>query len=231
MEESKIFKNIWRFNAVVIMLVGVFGLALAIFSCVMAYINLTRDHSVRNIVNIEGETKKKEVWKLGSISNIQGSDYIMMPLYSNQNYSIDSYTKSALSSVRNYLFFDTEGNKKYWLFPNNDYLVAQTTLLPNASFGEQLQDTKAILYYVVKSDTNKDKSLTAMDFKTIAISKPDGTKYTELLGEIDFVNGYKVNGDNSVVIIYQRKNIGYSARINLSTFVVSDESKLPSVNQ
>ncbi|WP_428025691.1 hypothetical protein [Arcobacter sp.] len=197
----------------------------------MAYINLTRDHSVRNIVNIEGETKKKEVWKLGSISNIQGSDYIMMPLYSNQNYSIDSYTKSALSSVRNYLFFDTEGNKKYWLFPNNDYLVAQTTLLPNASFGEQLQDTKAILYYVVKSDTNKDKSLTAMDFKTIAISKPDGTKYTELLGEIDFVNGYKVNGDNSVVIIYQRKNIGYSARINLSTFVVSDESKLPSVNQ
>jgi hypothetical protein len=230
MEESKIFKNIWRFNALVIMLVGIFGLVLAIFSSIMLYKNFTRDITVKNIVNIEDKTKKKEEWKLGSITTIKGSNYIMMPLSANQNYSMDSYSKLT-SSIKNYLFLDEEGNKKDWLFPNNDYLITQTNLLPNTSYGEQVSDIKAILYYVVKSDTNKDKLLTSSDFQTIAISKPDGTKYTELLGEIDFVNGYKVNGDTSLLVIYQRKNIAYSAKINLSTFVVSDESKLPSVNQ
>lgn len=228
MEENKIFRNIWRFNAIVIMLVGVVGIGLALFSIIMIYKDFTRDHNVRNIVNIEESIKKKELWNLGSISNIHGSDYIMMPLYSDQNYSINSYSKSA-SSIRNYLFFDTKGKKRYWLFPKNDYLLTQTILLPNTLHNEEVQDTKAILYYVVKSDTNDDKLLTSTDSQTISISKPDGTNYTELLGEIDFVNGYKVNSDNSVLIIFQRKNIAYSATVNLSTFVVSDEEQLPDI--
>jgi hypothetical protein len=228
MEESKIFKNIWRFNAIVIMIIGIFGIGTAIFSSIMLYKNLTRDINVRNIVNVETSTKKEE-WNLGNITSINGSNYIIIPLYSNQNYSMDSYIKSA-SSIRNYLFLDTVENKKYWLFSNNDYLITQINMLPNNSYKEQPQDTKAILYYVVKSDKNNDKLLTASDSQTIAISKPDGTNYKELLDEIDFINGYKINSDSSMVVIYQRKNIAYSAKINLSTFSVSDELALPSVN-
>ncbi|MEP3415014.1 MAG: hypothetical protein ABJN66_08220 [Gilvibacter sp.] len=70
MEESKVFKNIWRFNAIVIMLVGVLGFVLSLFACVMIYKDMTRDRNVRNIVNIEESPEKKEEWQLGSMITV-----------------------------------------------------------------------------------------------------------------------------------------------------------------
>ncbi len=228
MEENRVFKNIWRFNAIVIMLVGAIGVVLALFACIMIYKDITRDHSVRNIVNIEESPEKKEEWQLGSITPIKGSDFIIIPLHSEQSYSKGSYSKSA-SSTRNYLFINVLNNNKYWLFGKNDYLITQTHQLPNTSYGEQAKNTKAILYYVVKSDTNNDKTLTSSDSLTVAISKPSGKNYVELLKDIDFVNGYQTIGENSVILVFQRDNIGYSANIDLETLSISGEEQLPSV--
>lgn len=135
MEENKVFKNIWRFNAIVIMLVGVLGVALALFACIMIYKDITRDRSVRNIVNLEESNEKKEEWQLGSITSVKGTDILMVPLHSEQSYSRGSYSKSA-SSTRNYLFINVETNKKYWLFGKNDYLITQTNQLPNTQYEE-----------------------------------------------------------------------------------------------
>ena len=228
MEESKVFKNIWRFNAIVIMLVGVLGVALALFACIMIFKEITRDRSVRNIVNIEESPAKKEEWQLGGITTISGSDLFMIPLHSEQSYSRGSYSKSA-SSTRNHLFIDVINNKKYWLFGKNDYLITQTNQLPNTRYDEQSKDTKAILYYVVKSDTNNDKALTSSDLLTVAISKPNGKGYVELLKDIDFVNGYKTVNEKSVIIVFQRDNIGYWANIDLESLSISGEEQLPSV--
>jgi len=228
MEENKVFKNIWRFNAIVIMLVGVLGVALALFACIMIYKDITRDRSVRNIVNIEESPEKKEKWQLGSITTVKGSDYLMMPLHSEQRYSRGSYSKSA-SSVRNYLFINAVSRKNYWLFGKNDYLITQTNKLPNTGYGEGSKDTKVILYYVVKSDTDNDKKLTSSDSLTVAISKPNGKSYVELLKGIDFVNGYKTINENSMIIVFQRNNIGYSAKIDLENLLISGEEQLLSV--
>lgn len=228
MEENKVFKNIWRFNAIVIMLVGVLGVALALFACIMIYKDITRDRSVRNIVNIEESPEKKVKWQLGSITTIIGSDFLMMPLHSEQSYSSGSYSKSA-SSTRNYLFIDVISNQKHWLFGKNDYLITQTNQLPNTRYDEQSKDTKAILYYVVKSDTNNDQTLTSSDLLTVAISKPNGKEYVELLKDIDFVNGYKTINENTVILIFQRDNIGYSTSIDLKSLSISGEEQLPSV--
>ncbi len=228
MEENKVFKNIWRFNAIVIMLVGVLGVALALFACIMIYKDITRDRNVKNIVNIEDSTERKEEWQLGSITSVKGADILMVPLHSEQSYSRGSYGKSA-SSTRNYLFINVENNRRYWLFGKNDYLITQTYQLPNTLYEEQSKDAKAILYYVIKADTNNDKSLTSSDKLTVAISKPNGKDYTELLKDIDFVNGYKTINENSVILVFQRSNIGYSAIIDLERLSILSEDQLPSV--
>lgn len=228
MEENKVFKNIWRFNAIVIMLVGVLGFALSLFACIMIYKDITRDRSVRSIVNIEESPEKKEEWQLGSITTVQGSGFLMIPLHSEQNYSRGSYSKSA-SSTRNYLFINSEKDDKYWLFGRNDYLITQANQLPNTRYDEQAKDAKAILYYVVKSDTNNDKTLNSSDLLTVAISKPDGKNYVELLKDIDFVNGYKAISEKTVILVFQRNNIGYSAYIDLDGLSISGKQQLPSV--
>ena len=228
MEENKVFKNIWRFNAIVIMLVGILGFALSLFACIMVYKDMTRDQSVRNIVNIEESPEKKEEWLLGNITAVQGSEFLMIPLHSEQNYSRGSYSKSA-SSTRNYLFINSETKDKYWLFEKNDYLITQTNQLPNTGYDEQAKDAKAILYYVVKSDTNNDKTLNSSDSITVAISKPNGKSYVELLKDIDFVNGYKATSENAVILVFQRNNIGYSAYVDLDGLSISSEEQLPSV--
>ncbi|MPW29146.1 hypothetical protein F9L16_09065 [Agarivorans sp. B2Z047] len=228
MEESKLFKKIWRFNAIVIMLVGIVGLALSLFAAITIYQDITRDRNVRNIVNIEETQEDKEKWRLGNLISINGSSVIMVPLYSEQNISTASYSKSA-SSTRNYLFINVETNSKYWLFDKNDYLITSIHQLPNTSYSEQTKETKAILYYVVKSDTNNNNSLTSSDLKTVAISKPNGQEYLELLKDIDFVNGYKTVGKDSVIIVFQRDNIAYSATINLDNLTISNEEPLPSM--
>jgi hypothetical protein len=204
------------------------GVIIALFGCIMIYKEITRDRSVTNIVNIEETTGKTEEWQLGSIASVSGTDILMVPLHSEQNYSRGSYNKSA-SSTRNYLFINAETGKKYWLFGRNDYLITETNQLPDSMYGEQAIVAKAILYSVIKADTNNDKTLTSADALTVAISKPNGEKYTELLKDIDFVNGYKVINDQSVILVFQRDNIGYSATIDLDSLSVSGEEKLPSV--
>mgnify|MGYP003504097499 FL=1 len=228
MEDNKVFKNIWRFNAIVIMLVGVLSIIVALFACTMIYKEITRDRSVTNIVNIEETTEKTEAWQLGGMTSVKGTDILMLPLHSEQNYSRGSYNKSA-SSTRNYLFINAETGKKYWLFGRNDYLITETNQLPDSMYAEQAIVAKAILYSVVKADTNNDKTLTSADSLTVAISKPSGEKYTELLKDIDFVNGYEVINDKSVIIVFQRDNIGYSATIDLENLSVTGEEKLPSI--
>lgn len=228
MEESKVFKNIWRFNAIVIMLVGLIGLGLALVASFMIYKDSSRDRSVRNIVNIEESLEKKEVWQLGAITTINGSDFLMMPLHSEQNFSRASYSKSA-SSTRNYLFINAVNSEKYWLFEQNDYLITQTNQVPNSRYNDQSKDAKAILYFVVKADTNNDKSLTSSDLLTVSISKPNGKGYVELIKDVDFVNGYKTVNESSVIVVFQRNNIGYSVNIDLESLSISGEQKLPSV--
>lgn len=82
---------------------------------------------------------------------------------------------------------------------------------------------------MIKVDTNNDKSLTSSDSLTVAISKPNGENYTELLKDIDFVNGYKTINEKSVILVFQRDNIGYSATIDLESLSISGEEQLPFV--
>ena len=64
---------------------------------------------------------------------------------------------------------------------------------------------------------------------SIWISKPKGKDYVELLKDIDFVNGYKTVNEKSVLLVFQRDNIGYSVSIDLEKLSISDEEQLPDV--
>ncbi len=136
---------------------------------------------------------------------------------------------SKSSSPRNYLFIDSKRNDQHWLLNNNTFLITDTKMLLEHGNDKQEKKVRAILYQVIKEDTNKDNRLTRNDFETIAISQYDGRGYKELVEGIDTFVGHRIVDENTLLIIYQKQGIGYSAHVRLSDFALQNERKLPKV--
>jgi len=228
MEENKYFRLIWRFNGLIIMCAGVLAIGVLAFAGYNIFKETTRERNIQNIVNVQEENNIEEKWQLGHMTNIKGSQYIMIPLNSNQSYAQSYYSKSS-SSARNYLFIDSHRNEKHWLFKTNQYLIADTDLLSENEYGSDKRDVRAILYKIVKEDTNNDKRLTDKDLQTVGLSFPNGKGYKEILNGIDLFIGHRLIDKNTLLIVFQRKGVGFSANVNLSDFTISNETELPKV--
>ncbi len=229
MEENKFFRFIWRFNGLLITITGVLAIGLMAFVGYKFAKDMSRERSTRNIVNVQEDNNLKEKWKLGYMSDIEGSPYVMIPLNSDQSYAQSYYSKSS-SSVRNYLFINSQNNEKHWLFETNQYLIDDIDLLSEKEYNSDKKDVRAILYKIVKSDTNSDKRLTNDDLHAIGLSLPDGKGYKEILDGVDLFIGHRLIDKDTLLVVFQRKGIGFSANINLSGFAISNETELPKVS-
>ncbi|MGK7875737.1 MAG: hypothetical protein AB4426_21300 [Xenococcaceae cyanobacterium] len=228
MEENKIFRFVWRFNAIVIMLAGLLAIAVLGFAAIQIFKETMRERQRSNIVNLSDSSEVKEEWELGNLREIEGTPYLMLPLYSDQSYAQSYYSKSA-RSTRNYLFFDAETEERRWLFANNNYLIARDSFISETDYRSKSKTVQAILYNIIKEDTNGDKRLTDDDLITIALTKPNGYNYKELLSGLDSLLGYKVLNGDRILILYQRDGIAYSAKVSLSNFALSNQVQLPKV--
>lgn len=228
MEENKFFRYVWRFNGLILMIAGVLGIGVLAFAGYQIFAEIARERDVRTIVNVQEENDIKEKWQLGYMSKIQGSPYVMIPLNSDQRYAQSYYSKSS-SSTRNYLFINSKNNDKHWLFNTNQYLVVDSEFLSENEYNSDEREIRAILYKMVKSDTDNDKRLTSKDLLTIGMSLPNGKEYKEILEGIDVFVGQRLLDPNTLLIVFQKDGVGYSANVNLPGFVVTDETELPKV--
>ena len=229
MEKNKFFRFVWRFNGLILMIAGLLSILVLVFGGYKVFRDTTRENNTWDIVNVQEENEVKKNWHLGYMSIIRGSPYVMVPLNSNQIYAQSYYSKTS-SSVRNYIFSNMKSNEKNWLFDDNQYLIADIDFLPEKQNGSDDRDVRAILYKIVKRDTDNDKRLTTDDLQTVGLSLPSGKNYREILDEIDLIIGHTVVDKNTLLIVFQRKGIGFSANVDLSTFTVSNETELHKVS-
>ena len=90
----------------------------------------------------------------------------------------------------------------------------------------------AILYTLVRQDTDQDGRLTRDDALTLGISTPKGQEYTDLFSGLDKLIGVVPLKDSAIRIIYQQQGSGYSARVSLSEGLpLSKPQPLPLVGQ
>lgn len=231
MEESKLFKRIWRFNAIVLALAGLgVLLALAVISF-LAFRDLVGERRVYDVVNIAAlDEQVKESWRFGSLQHLEGTPYLRLPLYSSQQYGESYYSKST-ESARNYLFINRDNNQKYWLFEHNRYLItrAETLYQPIVEHEQQSSKALAVLYLLIKEDTNADGRLSAADQRTLAITAPGGQGYRELISGVDRPHTHLLD-DKRLLIVYQREDgSAYSAEVSLEDFTLTAEEPLPEV--
>lgn len=230
MENSKLFQNIWRFNAVVIATAGVLAIIGLVFGIFVVYKQATRDRHTSDIVNIDPNTNIEQRFRFGRMQHIKGSKSVLVPLYSDQKFSIGVSSNKSSASTRNLLFINlhTEANK--WLFPNNDFLIVTHQMIrKTGNYYDENEDVVANLYHIVKTDSNNDSRLTDSDKFTLALSNPYGENYAEVLHDIDHALNYELLDKNTIAFMYDR-NTRYSiAYISLKDFSIIKQIELAQI--
>ncbi|CAA0106911.1 Uncharacterised protein [BD1-7 clade bacterium] len=228
MESNRFFHRVWQFNAVVIALAGVLALALLLFASYHVIRDATRERAVTNVVNTDVETPAISGWDYGLPRQIDGHAVVVVPLQSGKNIGA-SYFKKNPVSVRDLLFIRVKSDEKQWLFDRTDFLILEYAFLADNSYRSDVP-VKAVIYQVVKTDTNNDQRLSYDDTITIGLSHPDGSEYTELVTDVTKVIGRDWVDDDRLMLLYVKEGKAWSAVVDLDRFSFEDVSELPAIS-
>lgn len=229
MDENRFFRIVWRINSVFLLIAAILGIGVLLFAAYAIYKDIFAERRVHNVVNVDARSPAEERWQYGSMLNVPGTPHVMLRLESDQSYSQSYYSKST-SSARNYLFINGQSSAAHWLFDRQDYLITGFNFLSRNDYRKQETPPRAILYEVVKRDSDNDGRLSSNDLESIGLSMPDGTNYKEIVQEIDSLIGHVLVDDDLVLLVYERDGEGYRARVQLSDFTVLQEEMLPKVS-
>lgn len=226
------FRTIWKINALII-LAGGAGICLVLGYGAFGYLrSLAQTHQKEDVVNVEGNTGAK--WQLGAFERIPGVGYMVAPVNSAQSYSVALYNKEA-TATRNYLFVNLQDKSTRWLIPNNDHLIlTMERLAADGTFlgwGSDQKTVKWLIFEVVDSDTNGDKRLTNADRKSVAVAEADGSRFAEVLTNVDEVLGKTWTAGDNLLVVYSAGGKNLVAEISLSGRSASVTKELPALGK
>jgi len=223
---NKFDKIVWRINGVLILSVGVVAGFVLLFALYGIFKNKSGDRNVRNIINVNKETQKKEYLFLGTFSKVEGREFFICPLRANQKYDRSYYSKSA-SSVRNYLYFNQNDSSSRWLLESNNWLINDKYLIYKNFNKDRKKITNGFFYEIVKKDTNGDGILNYDDNKSIYHSNFDGTNLIVVLEETADILGINQIDDKKSVIFHKNDKKTQAVVVDNSTGDVVKKSDLP----
>jgi len=216
--KARLFRFVWRANALFIFAAGVCALVFAGILAAMQIRWMSRVRHVDALVNTDSTRHVEETLSLESGTRINGQPWMLVGLSSEQDYEHGSFSKSA-EAVRNYAFVST-GEPARWLFDHNRFLILDATQLPESNYREVVEPTVLISFRVVEKDTDNDGRLTAWDDAVLVFTRPDGGGRTTVLQGIKGHVSPELIGEQ-VLTVYKGAE-GYAS----ATFSVQDFSKL-----
>ncbi len=221
-DDNKVFKLIRRINTLIIFGVGSLIFILLAFATISIFNAETR-RSTKNVVNVEQTEEIDETMELGSIREVKGTTFLQLPLKSKQRYS-GSYSSKSTDSTRNYLYINSDNLEQNWLLDHNNHLIFDTDFLTKTK--DKKIKNLAILYQIIKSDTDKDNRLDRDDLKTLALSHADGKNFTEVINSADEILGHTITENNLLVVIFNKNEKSHLMTINLSNFETVSQKEL-----
>jgi hypothetical protein len=236
MKTDRFFKWIWNFNGLVLFIGIVVGALFISYQIGSAFF---KDEVVEQpTLNLAQDDKKEEKWSLGYPRKVGDTDFHFIPLESEklsvekkergriyENFGGSSYTPTRSKNV---LLINGNTNHAVWLFKSIEQLIIDIKPLVDREFNEN-SITRGISYEVINSDTNNDKKLDYTDKRTFAISKVDGSGYTEIISGYNKIVESSLNSDGNLFVVFINNNEVYSMVIDLHSFKIIDKSLLPKV--
>lgn len=232
MEDSKFYKKIWRFNALVIATIGILGICFVLVFIVALALDALSKTEYNTIKTPTHQTLKEEL-ELGGLEEISGSHSVMTMLHSNQYYENEYASKAKVESTRNILFSDMNTGQSHWLFADNHQLILRSNTVKSNELTKTMQDTDnktiAILYKVVKADSNQDGEINDDDDITVALTTPEGKNYTELTA----INGFRdykyLKEKNQLSLMAYKNGKRHIVFVDLTNFSIVKNVPLPEI--
>jgi hypothetical protein len=203
-----------------------------------------RPRFVTNVANIETDSNKKTTYNLSAFLSLPGSRYLIASINTLEDYRQDYYEKGA-DSTRNFLFFNINDKSTRHLIPNNNLLfISHNTLgkqteanvndFNNSTYlgkippnFNSVKEVKTLWYEVIKNDTNKDKRLSRIDKKNIAMSDVSGANYTEVIDNIDSIISTYQRDEKVWFVFWSGNNKKYVSEIDILGKRVIQTQELP----
>lgn len=224
-ERNLFFRIIWRLNALLIFGVSVMGILFLSYLSWNLWEDVFGEKPKESIVNIDEEAVIELKWQYRTIVDIDGSDYVMMPLESAQGYEQDYYGKFT-EAARNILFVNMISNDYHWLFPDNSRLVLQHSAVSEIPYSSAPPIVRVIVFLLVEEDSNQDDRLTRTDLKTIALSHPEGRDVERVVTGVDELIGMRVVDKHRLMLFYQKDGQFNSMAVALSDLSISSNKTI-----
>jgi hypothetical protein len=203
-----------------------------------------RPRFVTNVANIETDSNKKITYSLNAFTSLPSSPYLIASINTLEDYRQGYYEKGA-DSTRNFLFFNINDKSTRHLIPNNNLLFISYNTLgkpterdanhsDNSDYLSKtppnfnsVKDVKTLWYEVIKNDTNKDKRLSRIDKKIIAMSDVSGANYTEIIDNIDSIISTYQRNEKVWFVFWSGNNKNYASEIDILAKRVIQTKELP----
>jgi hypothetical protein len=190
---------------------------------------------------------KKTKYVLSEFALISGTNYLSATVStedsgkwrgeadSASSYGDSKHKKDGYTPVNNYIFVNRQDLSSRKLFLHNKFVILDDQeigeVMKEGAEGDKkaiVKNVTAILYRVVKADTNNDKLLDAHDQNTIALADANGGNYQELVTGIDRVINIHAQSKDRHVVFYQTGQNYFVASIDIPRKSVK-VNKLPSI--
>ncbi len=239
MGSSRFFRYVWKLNGIGILLLLIFILGIGGYHIVK---ELFPHELPAAITNVAQDPQGDEKWTLGSSEEIEGTEFLYLPLVSERkNISIPepgmakkalrSYGPGYFAPSRNILFVNRLTGEMRWLFKDNKQLISNVDFLSIRKRDAKDRKVDAILYMVITRDTNGDNKLDSNDKADIALSLPDGSRYKEVIRSVERIFGTMIIGGREVLVLYQSEGKGFAATVRLADMSVHNPKEMPKVEQ
>ncbi len=224
MDSSPLFRTISRINSVLLLVafVGVSGVALVAAVSSMQWAGRANRAPPAAVMPATGE-------KLffGSIENVDGSSFVLLPLESRRPGMKLASGSSYDTETRNLLFYDAASGEARWLRPDHGAVIVSHELLRESGAvlarwesrkaGASTADpVRWIRYDLALSDTNGDGVIDGDDVRQVAVSGPDGKDLTVVLDRVDEVLGYAAPETAKLVVFFRRGESEFAGEISLA---------------
>jgi hypothetical protein len=207
-EENRIFRFLWRFNALAIAVAASIGTLAALVALYVVIDGLMRNRAVYQSIRTDPAPIIKDVVQLGRPESVAGTDFIAYPAMREQtSQGAAFYKKDSSGNQINMYFVNKKTGAGQWLLKDNQRLILSSQWLlagDPANNSDHKMPTAAGIYVIVENDSNKDEVLNTADLSTLAVSNPDGSGYAVLLSDIDDIQTFQQISEKMVVVSYKK---------------------------
>lgn len=177
----------------------------------------------------ESSTKARVLLRFERIENITGANTQMMLLSAQVKSEKFSSSSGYESEIRNVLFLAGSEKSARWLFPKQNNLILVAAQLREESKDSKGNPTKALYFEYVKDDTNGDDKLSSQDHSSVALSKPDGSGFVEVLQGVSRVLSYEMMGSQDLSVVYQTGKTVKHAKFSLLSLAKESDQEIINV--